>query len=102
MLEVITCSVADAIEAEKGGAGRLEVIGDFASGGLTPPFELVRAILAAVRLPVRVMVRESTGYTVSSVAEVERLCDTARELAKLRIGRLGSRLSTRWRDRIRK
>lgn len=85
MLEVIACTVADAVEAEKGGANRLEVISDFASGGLTPPFELVREILAAVRIPVRVMLRESTGYTVNGAAEVERLCAGARELAGLRI-----------------
>ena len=35
-LEVIACSVADAIEAEKGGADRLEVISHFERGGLTP------------------------------------------------------------------
>ena len=36
LLEVITCSVKDAQEAERGGAGRLEVVRDL-HGGLTPP-----------------------------------------------------------------
>ncbi len=85
VLEVIACSVADAIEAEKGGAARLEVISDFARGGLTPPLNLVRGILAAVRIPVRVMLRENEGYTVANAAEIERLCATARELSKLRV-----------------
>lgn len=85
MLEVIACSVADAVEAERGGANRLEIIRDFERGGLTPPSELVRDIVAAVSLPVRVMLRESDGYTVAGEGEVERLCQSARDLSKLRI-----------------
>lgn len=85
ILEVIVCTVADAIEAESGGAGRLEIIRDFARGGLTPLMELVRDILAAVTVPVRVMLRESDGYTVADEGEVERLCQSARDLSALRI-----------------
>jgi copper homeostasis protein CutC len=33
ILEVIVCSVADAVEAERGGASRLEVVSEFESGG---------------------------------------------------------------------
>src|SRR5215475_6492738 len=80
VLEVIACSVADAIEAERGGADRLEVISHFAVGGLTPPLGLLREIRAAVSLPLRVMLREGSGYEVNDEAETERLCAMAREL----------------------
>ncbi|HXG68197.1 MAG TPA: copper homeostasis protein CutC [Blastocatellia bacterium] len=83
MLEVIACSVADAVEAEQGGAGRLEVISRFDVGGLTPPLDLVRDIMAAVRLPVRVILRESLDYAVTDAAEVARLCAAAQEFAGL-------------------
>src|SRR5512132_1383579 len=72
-LEVIACSVSDAVEAQSGGAGRLEIVRDLASGGLTPPLELVQEILAAVTLPVRVMLREGNSYEVSGHIERERL-----------------------------
>ncbi len=85
VLEVIACTVGDAIEAEKGGAHRLEVISHFERGGLTPSLDLVRAIQAAVRLPLRVMLRESDGYQVTNDDEVESLCNTARELAAMRV-----------------
>ena len=85
LLEVIACSVSDAIEAEKGGAGRLEIIGEFERGGMTPPRELVRCVLDAVTVPVRVMLRESDGFGVTGEAEVERLCDAARELSQLSV-----------------
>jgi copper homeostasis protein len=85
LLEVIVCTVADAIEAEAGGASRLEVISHFERGGLTPSLETVRAIQSAVRLPLRVMLRESDGFHVSGNDEVERLCSAARELNALRV-----------------
>ena len=85
VLEVIACSVEDAIEAQRGGAHRLEVISHFEVGGLTPPLELVREIRTVVDLPLRVMVRESKGYEVEDETEVERLCTTANELNALKV-----------------
>ena len=83
MLEVIVCSVADAIAAQRGGANRLEVVRELDRGGLTPSVELVRAIAEAVNLPLRVMVRESDGYETHGQAEVERLCATAETFREL-------------------
>lgn len=83
LLEVIACSVADAIEAEQGGAHRLEVIRDFARGGLTPSWQLVEEIKRAVDLPLRVMLRESTGFEVTGPYEIARLCDAAKRFASL-------------------
>ncbi|MGI9069386.1 MAG: copper homeostasis protein CutC [Pyrinomonadaceae bacterium] len=85
LLEVIACSVADAVEAEQGGAKRLEIISDFARGGLTPPLELVVDILAIVSLPVRVMLRENEGYEIGSEPEKRRLFSAAHEFSRLRI-----------------
>ena len=59
MLEVIACSVTDAIAAAQGGAHRIELISRFDIGGLTPSLGLVRDVIRAVKIPVRVMLRES-------------------------------------------
>lgn len=83
ILEVIACSVTDAIEAQKGGASRLEVVRDLERGGLTPAIKLVRAIKEAVDLPLRIMVRDSDGYGTSGEHEIERLCEAAQEFAEL-------------------
>ncbi|MGH9882072.1 MAG: copper homeostasis protein CutC, partial [Pyrinomonadaceae bacterium] len=85
LLEVIACSVADAVEAQQGGADRLEVISEFERGGLTPPFNLVQQIIAVVSLPLRVMLREKDGYEAVSSIERDRLCDAARQFSALRI-----------------
>ena len=83
MLEIIACSIEDAIAAEAGGADRLEIISHYEVGGLTPPVELVREIAARVKSPLRVMVRESEPFEVRDEAEIERLCQSARAFAEL-------------------
>ena len=83
VLEVIATSVADAIEAEKGGASRLEVVRDLQAGGLTPSFDLVSDIQSAVSIPLRVMLRDNTSFDIGGEAEVQRLCDDAVRFAAL-------------------
>jgi copper homeostasis protein len=85
LLEVIVCSVADAIAAEKGGANRLEIIVDFDRGGMTPPIKLVREILASVAVPARVMIRETEEFIVSDKAIIKRLCESANAFSQLPI-----------------
>lgn len=85
MLEIIVCTVADAVAAEAGGADRLEVISHYEVGGLTPPLEMVKEIAARVKLPLRVMVRESEPFEVCDEQEIEQLCDAARSFAELNV-----------------
>ena len=65
LLEVIVENAADAREAARGGADRLEVVRALHDGGLTPPLSVVREIAREVSLPLRVMVRENAGYSTS-------------------------------------
>jgi len=83
LLEVIVQSVADARAAEAGGADRLEVVREIARDGLTPPMDLVRAIASATRLPLRVMVRESDGFSVTDARELRVLQEAMTACADL-------------------
>ena len=85
LLEVIASSVKDAIEAEKGGASRLEIVRDLKRGGLTPSYELVKEIKQAVDLPVRVMLRESDGFETSGEDEIRCLCVAAERFGALEV-----------------
>ncbi len=85
LLEVIVCSVDDALAAESGGADRLEIISRYDVGGLTPPVELVREIAATVNLPLRVMLRETEPFEVRDNSEKQRLCKSARAFAEIGI-----------------
>ena len=77
LIEVIACTVEDAVAAEQGGAGRLELIRALDQGGLTPALEFVEEVVQKVRIPVRVMVRESADYFVGDAVAVERLAQAA-------------------------
>jgi len=83
VLEVIVCSVQDALQAERGGATRLEIIRDPARGGLTPSVKLVEEILDAVRIPARVILREKDDYQITENTELDQLCSRALEMARL-------------------
>ncbi len=83
LLEVIVTSVEDAIAAEQGGAERLEVISNFAVGGLSPAIELVKDIQNATSIPLRVMLRVNEGFELSNQQEYETLCQSAKAFAAL-------------------
>src|SRR5262245_21014041 len=85
ILEIIVCTVEDAVAAERGGANRLEIISHYEAGGLTPPFDLVREITSTVKIPARVMLRESEPFVVTDEGEIERLRDATRAFDELPI-----------------
>lgn len=57
LLEVIATTVADARVAAQAGADRLELVTAMGEGGLTPSLGLIEAVVAAVTIPVNVIVR---------------------------------------------
>jgi copper homeostasis protein len=57
LLEIIATTVADAMAAARGGADRLELITAMGEGGLTPSIGMIEAVVAAVSIPVNVIVR---------------------------------------------
>lgn len=77
VLEVIACSLDDALAAETGGADRLEVCSRLDLSGLTPSRELVASIVQAVRIPVRVMIRAEDSFRPTGVepAQVAAMAD---------------------------
>jgi copper homeostasis protein len=77
LIEVIACSIEDAVAAERGGAWRLELVRALDKGGLTPDFNFVEEVVRKVRIPVRVMIRETADYSSGEPAAVERLARAA-------------------------
>lgn len=83
-LEIIVQTVDDARAAQEGGADRLEVVRAIQDGGLTPPLTLVTQIARVTALPLRVMLRENSGFDAAP-DEVATMQNTLRELAGLGI-----------------
>jgi len=82
-LEIIACSLDDAVAAYKGGASRLEVTVRLDLAGLTPPADLVRQIVETVPVPIRAMLRDNAGFALSGEAELETLKERAKEFDAL-------------------
>jgi copper homeostasis protein len=80
ILEVIALDATDARAAASGGADRLELVAGMDQGGLTPSVETFVEVRAAVDLPVRVMLRDCTGYAPS---DLTALVSHARELRRV-------------------
>lgn len=72
MLEIIAASVEDAILIEKGDADRIELVSALSEGGLTPSYGLMRGVIAAVNIPVNVMIRPHSKSFVYN--EKDLLC----------------------------
>ena len=75
VLEVIATTVGDAKRAARAGADRLELVTAITEGGLTPSVGLVEAVVAAVPIPVNVIVRphsRSFVYDADDLRVIER------------------------------
>lgn len=72
-LEVIALNAVDAQAAAKAGADRIELVSEMAVGGLSPSLETVKAVVAAVSIPVNVMIRQASSSFIYSQSEFDDL-----------------------------
>jgi copper homeostasis protein len=70
LVEACVDTVASALAAERGGAGRLELCDNLFDGGTTPSAGMISAVKAAVHIPVYVIVRPRGGGFVYSHDEI--------------------------------
>ena len=76
LIEVCCGSVDDAVEAEKGGADRVELNSAVFIGGLTPSLGAIIEAKKRLNIPVMVMIRPRAGGFCYTQTEVEvMLCD---------------------------
>ena len=80
LVEICCGSIDDAIEAERGGADRVELCSALFLGGLTPSIGTIQEAKARLKIPVMVMVRPRGGgfcYTAAEFASMERDVEAA-------------------------
>ena len=71
LLEIAVFNYQSAEIAVKAGADRLELCMNYASGGVTPSYGLMKVIKEKINIPVFVMIRPRSGNFVYSSAEFE-------------------------------
>src|ERR1700722_3927135 len=75
VLEICVESVDHAVAAERGGADRIELCADLASGGTTPSAELMYTVRRQLRIPIHVLIRPRPGDFCYSDRELEMMRD---------------------------
>ena len=78
LIEVCCGSTDDAVEAERGGADRVELNSSLFFGGLTPSLGSVIEAKKRLSIPVIVMIRPRGGGFCYTEAEMEVMCHDAR------------------------
>ena len=82
ILEVCVDSVESAVNAESGGADRIELCADLVVGGITPSLALYDRIREKINIPIHVLLRPRFGDFLYSSEELEVLRRQAKLFAK--------------------
>jgi copper homeostasis protein len=83
LVEACVDAIDAAMEAEWGGADRLELCGELLQGGVTPSHGLIEAVWDQISIPLFVLIRPRTGdflYTADELDVMERDIRVARSL----------------------
>ncbi len=83
LIEACVDAIDAALEAERGGANRLELCGELLQGGVTPSAGLIGAVWERVDIPVFVLIRPRAGdflYTAEECEVMVRDIEVAKSL----------------------
>ena len=71
LIEICAASVESAIEAELGGANRIELCENLAEGGTTPSIGMIEICASKLNIPIHVLIRPRPGDFVYSELDIE-------------------------------
>jgi len=71
LVEVCCNSLESAINAQKGGADRIELCVELGVGGITPSHGMIKLVRKALTIPIHVLIRPRSGHFTYSESEFE-------------------------------
>lgn len=71
LIEVVASTVHSCVEAQLGGAGRIELCSALAAAGITPSSGLLEVVKRHVAIPIFVMIRPREGDFIYDASEIE-------------------------------
>lgn len=82
-IEAIVQTVEEAIQAEKCGVNRLELVSGMKEGGLTPSYGTIKKVLEHVNIPVQIMVRPHSYHFAYTTCELDTIYEDIRNIVEL-------------------
>lgn len=82
-IEMIVQNGTEAIEAEKMGADRLELVSAISEGGLTPSYGTIKQVLKSVSIPVYIMIRPHSHHYFYTDGDLEIIQEDIKQVLKL-------------------
>lgn len=82
-IEAIVQTVEEAVQAEKLGVNRLELVSGMGEGGLTPSYATIKQVLRNVHIPVQIMVRPHSYHFDYSEKELETIYEDVQCILEL-------------------
>lgn len=82
-IECCCTSLYEAMEAQAGGARRVELCTDLSCGGVTPPLEMIREVRDSLSIKVNVLIRPRGGDFVYTEDEVQKTLQSIRDCRQI-------------------
>lgn len=82
-IEVIVQNGREAVQAEKLGADRLELVAAIREGGLTPSYGTIKQVLAKVSIPVYIMIRPHSDHYYYQKDDLEIIHEDIKKIVDL-------------------
>ncbi|HLU23121.1 MAG TPA: copper homeostasis protein CutC [Bacillaceae bacterium] len=83
LIEVIVQTKEEAVEAEKLGVDRLELVSAISEGGLTPSYGTIKQVLRSVSIPVQIMIRTHSYHFEYTKSELETMYEDIQNVIEL-------------------
>ncbi|MFD2044655.1 copper homeostasis protein CutC [Ornithinibacillus salinisoli] len=83
IIEVIVQNKEEAIEAQRLGADRLELVSAIAEGGLTPSYGTIKQVLGSVSIPVQIMIRPHSYHFEYTRSDLDTIYEDIKNVIEL-------------------